>query len=102
MDNYPKNKDANLETLIHVEIPTTNGAAPEKIPGGTLLTIITNEKSRLSSEIGHGIGPIMSGQTLSGSAGKELNNELNKVMIPIAFLLLLVIALICWILHRGK
>jgi hypothetical protein len=100
--NYPRNKDTNLETLIYVEIPTNDSSTPDKIPGATLLAIITDGKSRIRSHIGHDLGSVKSGQTLSGSDEKEMDNELNNIMIPIAFFLLLAIALICWLLHRAR
>lgn len=102
VNSYPKDINSNLQTLIYVEIPTNAGSTPDKVPSQTLVTIITNEKSKLDSEIGHDFEDIVLGETLSGSSKKEVDNKLNTIMIPVAFLLLLLLALLCWILHRAK
>ena len=99
MRNYPKNKDADLETLIYVEI---SNSSADKIPGAILQIIITNGNSRIKAVVGYSLDSIKSGQTLFDSDEAGVNNELNKIMIPVAFFLLFAIAFICWILHRGK
>jgi hypothetical protein len=98
--NYPKNKGTDLETLIYVEIP--NSSTSSKIPGGTLKTIATNGNLKINSEVGYNLVSIISAQTLAHSDEQGVNNDLNKVMIPVAFALLFAIALICWLLHRGR
>ena len=101
--SYPKNKNGNLEILVYVEKPTNDNTSSEMLPGKTLLTIIQNNSSKLSSAVGYNLMNVVSGGTLSETDDKETNKtELNKIMIPVAFLLLVFIALVCWILHRGK
>ena len=98
MRNYPKNKDIDLETLIYVEV--SNGSTA--IPGAILHIIIRNGNSSINAVVGYSLDSIMLGQTLFDSDEPEVNNELNKIMIPVAFFLLFAVAFICWILHRAK
>ena len=100
VSDYPKNKDTDLETLIYVEI--SNSSTADKIPGAILQIIITNGISRIEAVIGYSLDSIMSGLALFDSDEAGVNNELNKIMIPVAFFLLFAIAFICWVLHRGK
>ncbi|XP_028406090.1 uncharacterized protein LOC114528620 [Dendronephthya gigantea] len=98
VSGYPKNTHNDLKMLVFVELPGSSG----RISGDALLTIVRNGKANLSSEIGYEIGSVVSGESLSGSEEKEINHKWNKIMIPLAFLILLAIALICWILHRRR
>lgn len=100
--NYPQDNDGNLKTLLYIEIPTAVNSTTSRIPGEILLTIITSGNRTLSSEVGQSLGRVMSGQTLLRSEERGVDNELNRIMIPFAFVLLLVIALVCWVLHRAK
>ena len=98
VNGYPMKTNSDLQVLVFVEIPGSSS----KVSGDALLTIIRNGKSKLSVGIGYGIGSIVSGETLSRSEEKKINNKLNRIMIPLAFSFLLEIALICWILHRRR
>ena len=100
--SYPKNRDQNLETLVYVEVPASGGSSMSRLPGSALFTIISNGKSKLSTGVGYDVASVASGQTHSSSEEEKVNDKLNKIMIPVAFILLLLIALVAWILHRGQ
>ena len=102
IDNYPAYGDNNdLRILLFIETPAKNGENPTRISGSALVTIVTNGKDQLSSDVGVNTITVAPGSTLNTEEKRAIDARMNKIMIPISFILLLIIALVAWLLHRS-